>query len=70
MAAVQWTALLLHMLVPGLGLGKKTGYPETISGFHQSKTNAWLPPQITPHRFFTRPIQFSISLPIMPNSLT
>ena len=60
-AAIQWTALLLHMLgVPGLGLGKKTGYPETISVFPQSKTNAGPPPQITPRHFFTRPIQFVI----------
>jgi len=46
--------------VPGLGLGKKTRYLEAISGFPQSKTNAGLPPQITPRRFFTRPIQFII----------
>jgi hypothetical protein len=46
--------------VPSLGLGKTTGYPETISGFPQAKTNDGLPPQITPHHFFTRPIQFII----------
>jgi hypothetical protein len=57
--------------VPGVGLGKKTGYPETIRGFPQSKTNSELPFQIKPHRFFIRPIQFIIfSLPIMPNSRT
>jgi hypothetical protein len=54
-------ALLLHMLgVPGLGLAKDTGYPETISGIPLSKTYAGLLPQITPHRFFPRPIQFII----------
>jgi hypothetical protein len=46
--------------VSGLGLGRMTGYFETICGFPQSKTNAWPPPQITPHRFFTHPIQFTI----------
>jgi len=46
--------------VPGLGLDKKTGYLEAISGFPQFKTNAGLRPQITPRRFFTRPIQFII----------
>jgi hypothetical protein len=56
--------------VPGLGLIKKTGYPETVRGFPQSKTNAELPLQIKPYRFFTGPTQFIFSLPIMPNSLT
>jgi hypothetical protein len=58
--------------VPGLGFGKKTGYPETISGFPQSN-------QMRGYHFKSRHIasshapsnsSFGISFPIMPHNLT